>query len=92
MQLTKNVYILSANFPANERFGLVSQIQRASVSISANIAEGAGRATPKELVHFLSFSLGSAYELETELLLAKEFNYIFFCLLSLSERSERSFD
>ena len=76
MQLTKNVYILTANFPANERFGLVSQIQRASVSIPANIAEGAGRATPKELVHFLSFSLGSAYELETELLLAKEFNYI----------------
>lgn len=76
MQLAKNAYLLTANFPASERYGLVSQIQRAAVSIPANIAEGAGRPTPKELVHFLSFSLGSAYELETEFLLANNLMYI----------------
>ncbi len=76
MQLTKNVYLLLKDFPSSEQYGLISQIQRAVVSIPSNIAEGAGRATQKELVHFLSFSLGSAYELETELLLAGELNYI----------------
>lgn len=76
MQLTKEVYLLTNTFPASERYGLISQIQRAVVSIPSNIAEGAGRPTEKELVHFLSFALGSAYELETELLLAGEFGYI----------------
>ncbi|MBR0195570.1 MAG: four helix bundle protein [Paludibacteraceae bacterium] len=76
MQLTKNVYLLLKDFPSSEQYGLITQIQRAVVSIPSNIAEGAGRATQKELVHFLSFSLGSAYELETELLLAGELNYI----------------
>ena len=76
MQLTKNVYLLLKDFPSSEQYGLISQIQRAVVSIPSNIAEGAGRSTQKELVHFLSFSLGSAYELETELLLAGELNYI----------------
>ena len=79
MQLTKNVYLLLKDFPSSEQYGLISQIQRAVVSIPSNIAEGAGRATQKELVHFLSFSLGSAYELETELLLAGELNYISAC-------------
>lgn len=76
MQLTKDVYTLTQSFPAEERFALTSQIQRAAVSIPSNIAEGAGRTTQKELVHFLSFSLGSAYELETELLLAESLGYI----------------
>ncbi len=76
MQLTKEVYLLTNTFPASERYGLTSQIQRAVVSIPSNIAEGAGRPTEKELVHFLSFALGSVYELETELLLAGEFGYI----------------
>lgn len=76
MQLTKDVYVMTKAFPTNEQYGLVSQVQRAVVSIPSNIAEGAGRPTQKELVHFLSFSLGSAYELETELLLAYELNYI----------------
>ena len=76
MELTKKVYLLTKAFPADERYGLISQIQRAVVSIPSNIAEGAGRPTQKELVHFLSFALGSAYELETELLLAGDLNYI----------------
>ena len=51
-------------------------MQRAAVSISANIAEGAGRVTDKDFAHFLSIALGSAYELETELVLAQNFGYL----------------
>lgn len=76
MELTKKVYLLTKAFPQNEQYALTSQIQRAVVSIPSNLAEGAGRPTQKELVHFLSFSLGSAYELETELLLAGDLGYI----------------
>ena len=70
------VYEVTSQMPWFEKKGLCDQLQRAAVSISSNIAEGAGRPTQKELVHFLSFSLGSAYELETELLLARDLNYI----------------
>ena len=76
MELTKKVYLLTKDFPQSEQYALTSQIQRAVVSIPSNIAEGAGRPTQKELVHFLSFSLGSAYELETELWLAGNLGYI----------------
>ena len=76
MELTKKVYLLTKDFPQSEQYTLTSQIQRAVVSIPSNIAEGAGRPTQKELVHFLSFSLGSAYELETELWLAWNLGYI----------------
>ena len=51
-------------------------MQRAAVSVSANIAEGAGRVTDKDFAHFLSIALGSAYELETELVLAQNFGYL----------------
>lgn len=71
----KCIYI-NRELPGERAFWFGVSNSASSVSIPANIAEGAGRATPKELVHFLSFSLGSAYELETELFLAKEFNYI----------------
>ena len=75
MQLATKVYEITRKFPSYETYGLSSQIQRSATSIPSNIAEGSGRSTSKELIHFLSFSLGSAYELETELLLAKQFNY-----------------
>lgn len=72
----KEIYLISQDFPSSEKFGLTTQIRRAAISISANIAEGCGRNSDKELVKFLGYSLGSAYELETELLLASDIGYI----------------
>jgi len=68
--LVKSVYLLTASFPTGERFGLVSQMDRAAVSIPSNIAEGYGRATTKDYLHFLRIARGSAFELETQLVLA----------------------
>ena len=70
--LVKNVYQLTADFPVGERFGLVSQMDRAAVSIPSNIAEGYGRATTQDYLHFLRIARGSAYELETQLVLSED--------------------
>ena len=71
-ELVKAVYRLTAGFPPGERFGLVSQMDRAAVSIPSNIAEGYGRATTQDYLHFLRIARGSAYELETQLVLAED--------------------
>jgi four helix bundle protein len=75
MTLAKNVYLSTTHFPANEKYGLTSQINRAAVSIPSNIAEGAGRESVKEFSHFISIALGSAYELETQILLSESFGF-----------------
>lgn len=76
MVLAKNVYTVTANYLKSETYGLVSQMRRCVVSIPSNIAEGYGRGTNKDLVHFLYTSLGSSNELETQLLLSREFTYL----------------
>ena len=76
IELTKKIYLLTANFPADEKFGLKSQIQRAAVSIPANISEGAGRESDKDLSRFLSIAIGSSFELETLLILAGDLSFI----------------
>lgn len=76
MELAKAVYKASSSFPANEKFGLTSQINRSAVSVPSNIAEGAGRGSDKEFNQFLNIALGSAFELETQLLLAQAFGFI----------------
>src|SRR5687767_14964143 len=76
VEMVTAVYEVTKTFPADERFGLVSQIRRAGVSIPANIAEGAARQTDKEFCQFLSIAQGSASELETELLIAKNLGYV----------------
>lgn len=76
MDLTKEVYVLTKDFPKEEMFSLVSQIRRCAISIPSNIAEGRGRGGDKEFIRFLQISLGSLYELQTQLELALSFNYI----------------
>ena len=71
-ELVREVYLLTATFPVGERFGLVSQMDRSAVSIPSNIAEGYGRATTQDYLHFLRIARGSAYELETQLVLAED--------------------
>ncbi|MDX5419872.1 MAG: four helix bundle protein, partial [Hymenobacteraceae bacterium] len=66
----------SSGFPANEKYGLTSQINRSAVSVPSNIAEGAGRGSDREFNQFLNIALGSAFELETQLLLAQAFGFI----------------
>ncbi len=70
MKLTKEVYELTKAFPAEEKFALISQVRRCSISVPSNIAEGAGRNSRKEFVQFLAIANGSAYELQTQLTLA----------------------
>lgn len=70
------VYKMSNNLPWNEKRGLCDQLQRAVVSISSNIAEGAAKPSNAEFAKFLYTALGSAFEVETQLLIAKNVGYI----------------
>jgi len=75
VELVREVYDLTASFPATERFGLTSQMRRAAVSVPSNIAEGAARGTTKEYVRFLSVARGSIAELETQLRIAIQLGF-----------------
>lgn len=76
LELVKMTYKISSSFPESENYGLKSQIRRAAVSIPSNIAEGAARTGSKEFLQFLSISRGSLSELETQLLIAKDLEYL----------------
>ena len=75
IELTVDIYRLSLIFPEEERFGIVSQIRRASASVPVNIAEGWGRKSTKSYVLFLKQARGSLYELETELIISNKIGY-----------------
>lgn len=74
--LVKSIYSLSNQLPSEERFGLVSQIRRCAVSIPSNIAEGASRSSNNEFAHFLEIAYGSSFELETQLLLCADVDFL----------------
>lgn len=76
MEIVNDVYDNCEKFPKSEQFGLTSQITRSAVSIPSNIAEGASRKSEKDFTRFLEYSLGSAFELETQLRIAQRRNYI----------------
>ena len=76
MKLSKEIYLLTKTFPKEELYGLTSQIRRCAISIPSNIAEGKGRNSDKEFIMFLQVALGSVYELQTQLELSLQLNYI----------------
>ena len=76
IDLVTNIYALSRNFPGEEKYALCDQMQRAAVSIPANIAEGHARTSRNEFLQFLSVSLGSLAELETHLTIANKLKYL----------------
>lgn len=76
IEITLEVYNLTANFPNEEKFGLINQIRKASSSIALNIAEGYGRGTTKSYLSFLRNAVGSLYELETAIIIATKLNYL----------------
>ena len=75
-QFALQIYLLSKQFPADERYGITSQMRRASLSIPTNIVEGCGREGQNELNRFLSIAMGSANEMEYLLLFANDISYI----------------
>src|SRR5438105_1918673 len=75
IELAKVIYTLTAQFPGEEKFGLVSQMRRAAVSIPSNIAEGQARRTTGEFIQFISHAEGSVAELNTQLILATELHF-----------------
>lgn len=76
MEITTSIYHLTNRFPRNEKFGLISQIQRSAVSIPSNIAEGSARNSDKECIHHLYIALGSLAEVETQLFIARNLRYL----------------
>ena len=76
MSLTKEIYLVTKSFPKEEIYGLTNQIRRSAVSVPSNIAEGCGRNTDKQLAHFLNISMGSLCELETQIIISTELEYL----------------
>ena len=76
VQFVKLIYEITAKFPTSEIYGLTNQIRRAAISIPSNLAEGQGRNSAKEFTQFIAISLGSLGELETQLIIAQEIDYL----------------
>ena len=75
MDLARKIYLMTKDWPSDEKFGLTSQIRRAAVSVPSNIAEGAARHSDKDFAHFLDKALGSLAEVDTQQRLAQDFGY-----------------
>ena len=76
MKLVIHVYRATKNFPKHEQYGLISQIRRSVISIPSNIAEGHGRNSDKEIVRFLDIARGSIFELDTQIEISRQLNYL----------------
>ena len=76
IELADEIYAITESFPNNEEFGLKSQIRRCTVSVASNIAEGSSRTSQKDFNRFLEISLGSLYELQTQIIISSRRNFI----------------
>ncbi len=76
ISFSKAIYLITAKFPSDERFGLTSQLRRASVSISSNIAEGSGRKSDTEFIRFLDIAYGSVLEVVSQLHLSQSLDLL----------------
>jgi four helix bundle protein len=76
VQLSKEIFLITTKFPANQQYGLKSQIERSVVSIASNIAEGSGRNGRQEFIYHLGVAQGSLFEVETQLIIAKEIGFL----------------
>ena len=76
IDLVVDIYKITAEFPKEEKYGLISQMRRSAVSVTSNIAEGAGRNSEKEFSHFLAIAHGSCYELETQIIVSEKLGLI----------------
>ena len=75
-KLTKDIYLITKNFPSEEKFGLTSQLRRASISVCSNIAEGSARKTNKDKAHFTIMAFSSAVEVLNQIIIAHELEFI----------------
>lgn len=76
IELADEIYVITNSFPKNEEFGLKSQIRRCTVSVASNIAEGSSRSSNKDFNRFLEISLGSLYELQTQIIISGNRSYL----------------
>ena len=76
IEFVKDIYLITSTFPQDEKFGIVSQMRRAAVSIPSNIAEGNARLSAKEAVRFIDIAIGSIAELDTQLIISKKLDFI----------------
>ena len=75
-EIAKSTYNLTKKFPTEEKFGLISQMNRASISITSNIAEGSSRRSEKDYFRFLEIALGSCFEIESQLIISIELGFV----------------
>ncbi len=76
ISLVVKIYEITRSFPSEEKFNLITQMQRSATSIPSNIAEGAGRNTNVSFKHFLTIAIGSSHELETQIIISKKLGFI----------------
>ena len=76
IELVTEIYSITANFPNEEKYGIVSQIRRAAISVPSNIAEGCARVSDKESSRFVNIAIGSIAELETQIIISQKLGYV----------------